>query len=88
MANKGDRMSRFKNYNFWISMVSAVLLVLQNLFDIKLDIAFVNEAVSSVLGILVVIGIINDPTKSKKILPNDTKIKNNQVSTDKNNDIL
>lgn len=48
-------------------MVSAILLVIQNLFDIKIDVAFVNEAVSSILGILVVIGIINDPTKSKKV---------------------
>lgn len=75
-------MSRFKNYNFWISMVSAILLVLQNLFDMKVDVAFVNEAMSSVLGILVVIGIINDPTKSKKIVQNDTEVKISSTLTD------
>jgi len=75
-------MSRLKNYNFWISMVSAILLVLQNLFDMKVDVAFVNEAVSSVLGILVVIGIINDPTKSKKIVQNDTEVKISSTLTD------
>ncbi|MDD4351282.1 MAG: phage holin [Clostridia bacterium] len=75
-------MSRLKNYNFWISMVSAILLVLQNLFDMKVDVAFVNEAVSSVLGILVVIGIINDPTKSKKLLQNDTEVKISSTLTD------
>lgn len=63
-------------------MVSAILLVLQNLFDMKVDVAFVNEAVSSVLGILVVIGIINDPTKSKKIVQNDTEVKISSTLTD------
>lgn len=63
-------------------MVSAILLVLQNLFDMKVDVAFVNEAVSSVLGILVVIGIINDPTKSKKLLQNDTEVKISSTLTD------
>lgn len=63
-------------------MVSAILLVLQNLFDMKVDVAFVNEAVSSVLGILVVIGIINDPTKSKKIVQNDMEVKISSTLTD------
>lgn len=64
IENKGDKMkNRLTNYNFWISMVSAVLLILQA-FDIQFDIAYINEIVTAVLGLLVVIGIISDPTKS------------------------
>lgn len=55
--------NRLTNYNFWISIVSAVLLILQA-FDIQFDIAYINEIVTAVLGLLVVIGIISDPTKS------------------------
>ena len=56
---------RLTNYNFWISIVSAILLILQA-FDVSFDIAYINEIVTAVLGLLVVIGIINDPTKTNK----------------------
>lgn len=68
MWQKGAKMkwkNRLTNYNFWISIVSATLLILQA-FNIKLDIANINEIVTALLGLLVVIGIINDPTKSGK----------------------
>jgi len=55
--------NRLKNYNFWISIFSAVLLILQAL-KIKFDVAYVNEIFTAVLGLLVVIGIISDPTKT------------------------
>ena len=55
--------NRLTNYNFWISIVSAVLLILQA-FNIEFDVNYINEIITAVLGLLVVIGIINDPTKS------------------------
>lgn len=55
--------NRLTNYNFWISIVSAVLLILQA-FEFHFDIMYINEIATAVLGLLVVIGIINDPTKS------------------------
>lgn len=67
--------NRITNYNFWISIVSATLLILQA-FNIKLDIANINEIVTALLGLLVVIGIINDPTKSAKDTENDAKLTN------------
>jgi len=54
--------NRLTNYNFWISIVSAVLLILQA-FNFEFDIAYINEIATAVLGLLVVIGIISDPTK-------------------------
>ncbi len=54
--------NRFTNYNFWISIVSAVLLIFQA-FNIKFDLDCISEIVTAVLGLLVVIGIISDPTK-------------------------
>ena len=55
--------NRFTNYNFWISIFSAVLLILQAL-KIEFDFLYVNEIFTAVLGLLVVIGIINDPTRT------------------------
>jgi len=55
--------NRITNYNFWISIVSAALLILQA-FEFQFDIAYINEIATAVLGLLVVIGIISDPTKS------------------------
>ena len=63
---KGAKMkwkNRLTNYNFWISIVSAVLLILQA-FNFEFDIAYINEIATAVLGLLVVIGIISDPTKT------------------------
>ena len=65
---KGAKMNwknRLSNYNFWLSMFSAVLLILQAL-KIEFDVAYVNEIFTAVLGLLVVVGIIIDPTKSVK----------------------
>ena len=74
--------NRITNYNFWISIVSATLLILQA-FNIKLDIANINEIVTALLGLLVVIGIINDPTKSAKDTENDAKSINKKKAGNK-----
>ena len=55
--------NRLRNYNFWISIFSAVLLILQAL-KLEFDIAYINEIFTAVLGLLVVIGIISDPTRT------------------------
>ena len=54
--------TRLTNYNFWISLISAVLLIFQA-FNFEFNIAYVSEIATAVLGLLVVIGIISDPTK-------------------------
>ncbi len=74
--------NRITNYNFWISIVSATLLILQA-FNIKLDISNINEIVTALLGLLVVIGIINDPTKSAKDTENDAKSTNKKKAGNK-----
>lgn len=55
--------NRITNYNFWISLISASLLILQA-FKFEFDIAYINEISTAVLGLLVVVGIISDPTKT------------------------
>lgn len=70
--------NRLTNYNFWVSIVSAVLLIFQA-FNIKFDIMYINEIATAVLGLLVVIGIISDPTKiAVKTSSKDLKIKEDE----------
>lgn len=76
---------RLTNYNFWISIVSAVLLILQA-FDISFDIAYINEIVTAVLGLLVVIGIINDPAKTGKDINSNNQTSDNNINTKNDNE--
>lgn len=72
--------NRLTNYNFWISIVSAVLLILQA-FEFQFDIMYINEIATAVLGLLVVIGIINDPTKSAAKKESTTETKSEENTT-------
>ena len=79
--------NRLTNYNFWISIFSAVLLILQAL-KIEFDIAYVNEIFTAVLGLLVVIGIISDPTRtSVKTADANVKETTEQVKEEKAEEI-
>ncbi len=78
--------NRLTNYNFWISMFSAVLLILQAL-KIEFDIVYINEIFTAVLGLLVVIGIISDPTRTSVKTSETTKTQDNEkVPTSETNE--
>lgn len=75
--------NRLTNYNFWVSIVSAILLILQS-FNIQFDISNFNDITTAVLGLMVVIGIINDPTKSYTNTKTDTNKTNNETTSNSN----
>lgn len=77
--------NRLTNYNFWISIVSAVLLILQA-FKFEFDIVNINEIATAVLGLLVVIGIISDPTKSSSKQSNTAIKESEQIPSVKENE--
>lgn len=52
---------KFKNYGLWISIVSAILMLLQAM-GLKFDLPYVNEIITSILGVLVTLGIISNPS--------------------------
>lgn len=53
-----------KNKGFWISLVAAVVMVLQ-VCGLKIDAPVVNEIVSAVMGVLVVLGIVSDADRGR-----------------------
>ena len=60
-----DWMVRFKNYGFVISVVSAIILVLTQ-FGITVDNAYIMGCVKAVLSLLVLLGLVNNPTTETK----------------------
>lgn len=58
---------KLKSYNFWITLVSAIILLLQvfgEKFDFKIDSTFIIDVTTALCSIFVILGIITVP-KSK-----------------------
>ena len=60
---------RIKNKNFWLSIIPAVLLLVQTVaavFGYSLDLGELGNrliaVVNAVFGVLVILGVVNDPT--------------------------
>ena len=60
---------RFKNKNFWLAVIPAVLLLIQTMaavFGYTLDVGDIGNrliaVVNAVFGVLVILGVVNDPT--------------------------
>lgn len=60
---------RLKNKNFWLAVIPAVLLLVQTVaaaFGYTLDLGDIGNrlvaVVNAVFGVLVVLGVVNDPT--------------------------
>ena len=54
--------NKWKNYGFWVSLVSAVILLAQTL-GVEISTAEVMEIVNPILAILVALGVISDADK-------------------------
>lgn len=60
---------RFKNKNFWLTIIPAILLlaqVIMGLFGVKIDVGDVGnkliDVVNSIFAVLALLGIVTDPT--------------------------
>lgn len=60
---------RIKNRNFWLAVIPAVLLLVQTVaavFGYSLDLGEIGNrliaVINAVFGVLVVLGVVNDPT--------------------------
>lgn len=67
-------MSKWKNYGLWVSLVSAILLAVQAvgaIFNFQLAPEKYDQimaAVNSLLGVLVVLGIVSNPEAGRGFL--------------------
>lgn len=69
--------AKLKSYEFWVSVISAVMVVLQSI-SLKFDVPYIQEVVMGFLGVLAVAGIVK-----KKDPPTDDPIEDSQE--DENN---
>ena len=53
-------LKRLKSGNFWISMISAVVLILQAVFNVEIKTEYLNQIILGILGLLVMFGIVSD----------------------------
>lgn len=69
--------SRFKNYGLWVSIVALIPMVLQ---AFKIDILPDNyhEICNTILSILVMAGILNNPTTNRRWYIDD-KVDDNKI---------
>ncbi|MGL4850522.1 MAG: holin [Clostridium sp.] len=67
-------LSRFKNYGLWVSVAALVPMVLKG-FGVDVLPENYNEIITSVLGILVMAGILSNPTTSNKGFLDDKETK-------------
>ena len=51
---------KLKSSNFWVSMISAVVLILQAVFNVEIKTEYLNQIIMAILGILVMTGIVSD----------------------------
>lgn len=61
---------RIKTYNFWVSLASAILLIVNLIgkrFNFSVDENLYNDLFTSFCGILVLLGIIVPPNNSKNL---------------------
>lgn len=56
---------KIKSSNFWVSMVSAVVLILQAVFNVDIKTEYLNQIIMGMLGVLVMTGIVSDSPNSE-----------------------
>ncbi len=53
-------LKKIKSSNFWVSMISAVVLILQAVFNVDIKTEYLNQIILGILGVLVMSGIVTD----------------------------
>ena len=66
--NENEKVKKTKTYAFWMSVLSAILLVvvqILSIFGINIKTQEITEIISGILGVLVVAGILIGPIKEE-----------------------
>lgn len=53
-------LKKLKSSNFWVSMISAVVLILQAVFNVDIKTEYLTQIILGILGVLVMSGIVTD----------------------------
>ena len=62
---------KLKSSNFWVSMISAVILIMQAVFNVDIKTEYLNQIILGILGILVMTGIVTDTPNNEVTVKQD-----------------
>ena len=84
---------KMKTYNFWISLVSAIVLLMRvigNTYGFSVDSGLIMDLTTGVCGIFVILGIISVPQKTSVsgVSTNQTKVEGESMDNGLNNNDL
>ena len=82
---------RIKTYNFWVSLSSAIFLMIKLLGEqigFRVDESIFNDLITSLCGILVILGIIVPPSGKVQVSSFSEVIKNSEVNESSTNNII
>ena len=74
--------SKLKNPKVWMGIISALVLLINNIgeiFGFSVDVPLVNEGVSMICTILVILGVLSNPESNSKT---DSDKKNEVIEAD------
>ena len=63
---------KLKNGNFWISLISAGVLIAEGIFDFEIKTEYLNQILLGLMGILTLFGIVTDHGETNVILNQNT----------------
>ena len=75
-------MERLKNYGLWVSVFAFLPILAQSLGTYNIHLILpgnYGDVANALLGILVLLGFINDPTNGKGYFDNDLTSKDNKI---------
>ena len=67
-------LKRLKSSNFWVSMISAVVLILQAVFNVEIKTEYLNQIIMAILGLLVMSGIVSDSPSEEVTVKQDINV--------------
>lgn len=69
-------LKKLKSSNFWVSMISAVVLILQAVFNIEIKAEYLSQIIMAMLGFLVMSGIVTDSNNPEITIKNNDETVN------------
>lgn len=75
-------LKKLRSSNFWVSMISAVVLIIQAVFDVTIKAEYLNQIIMAMLGLLVMSGIISDGSSTELTIGQSVDVEG--VKTDLN----
>ena len=77
-------MKKLRNYSFWVSLTSAVIILIQSIGKIcgfEIENAHIENLIMAICGVLVVLGVVVMPnSKSEETLSENTVVEDDETS--------